>query len=108
MRLLIFILSLCLLLLNSCSKTNPYSANPEAIKEGAVLYKNNCERCHGPEGSGGVCPNLTDKDWKYGGKDEDILRSISSGRPGGMPAWKGIIDKDGIWKIIAYIRTLEK
>ncbi len=91
-----------------CSKENPYNGNSDAIREGAVIYKNNCERCHGPEGRGGVCPNLTDKKWKYGGSDKDVFKSISNGTPGGMPAWKGIIEKDGIWKIIAYIRTLEK
>jgi len=97
-----------LLSLFACEKKNPFTGNPEAIKAGAELYKTHCERCHGPEGSGGVCPNLTDKEWKYGGSDRDFFRSIASGRPGGMPAWKDIISRDDIWKVIAYIRTLEK
>ncbi|MFN3479925.1 MAG: c-type cytochrome [Thermodesulfovibrionales bacterium] len=108
MRSIIMLLLLSLSFLIACSKNNPFIGNREAIKEGAVLYKNNCERCHGPEGSGGVCPNLTDRNWIYGGRDGDIFSSISSGRPGGMPAWKGILKKEEIWKIIAYIRTLEK
>ncbi len=108
MRLTVIILALGLFILDSCSKNNPYTGNPEAIKEGAILYKNNCEKCHGPEGKGGVCPNLTDGKWIYGGSDSDIFKSISSGRPEGMPAWKGILKKEEIWKIIAYIRTLGK
>lgn len=108
MKVIIILLSLSLFILNACSKNNPYTANPEAIKEGAIFYKNNCERCHGPEGKGGICPNLIDKNWKYGGSDGDVFRSIYSGRPEGMPAWKGILKKEDIWKIIAYIRTLER
>ncbi len=104
-----FLISLILVmfLISSCSK-NPYEGREDAIREGAILYKQHCEKCHGPEGSGGVCPNLTDGDWKYGGSDGDVFKSISDGRPGGMPQWKGIIEKDGIWKIIAYVRTLKK
>jgi cytochrome c oxidase cbb3-type subunit 3 len=108
-RLLSTVLFLSVILsLSACEKKNPFTGNPEAIKAGAELYRTHCERCHGPQGSGGVCPNLTDKDWKYGGSDKDIFRSIASGRPGGMPAWKDIISRDDIWKVIAYIRTLEK
>lgn len=108
MRLIITLLTLSLFTLSACSKNNPFAGDNEAIKEGAVLYKNNCARCHGPEAKGGVCPNLTDGNWIYGGSDSDVFKSISSGRPGGMPAWKGILKKEEIWKIIAYIRTLGK
>lgn len=102
------VIILFLSLLSACTGSNPYNGNPDAIKDGAILYKDNCERCHGPEGRGGVCPNLIDRKWIYGGTDRELFKSIYSGRPGGMPAWKGIVDKEGIWKIIAYIRTLER
>lgn len=107
-RLWMIIIFLILLISFACEKKNPYAGDKEAIKLGAGLYKNYCERCHGPQGSGGVCPNLTDKDWKYGGTDKDVFRSIASGRPGGMPAWKDIITRDDIWRIISYLRTIEK
>ncbi len=108
-NIILFLISLVLMtfIISSCSK-NPYEGREDAIKEGAALYKQHCEKCHGLQGSCGVCPNLTDGDWKYGGSDRDFFKSISNGRPGGMPAWKGIINKDGIWKIITYLRTLEK
>ncbi len=109
MKKILFVVSILIIpALFACEKKNPFTGDPEAIKAGATLYKNYCERCHGPEGSGGVCPNLTDRDWKYGGTDKDVFRSIASGRPGGMPAWKDIIPRDEIWKIILYMRTLEK
>lgn len=105
---IIVTLSLAVFTIFACEKRNPFAGDAVAVKAGAELYKNHCERCHGPEGSGGVCPNLTDKEWKYGGSDRDVFRSIASGRQGGMPAWKDIIPEDDIWRIISYLRTLEK
>jgi len=52
----------------------------EAIKMGLRLFANNCAICHGADGGGQYgFPNLTDKDWLYGGLPEQIKTSITQG-----------------------------
>ncbi len=86
---------------------NPYDASKEAIREGEQLYAEyNCKDCHGGEGSGGMCPSLSDSRWRYGGSPAEIYQSIHEGRPLGMPAWGEALPEDQIWKLVAYLRSL--
>lgn len=85
---------------------NPYDGSREAVRDGETLYRANCRSCHGKEGEGGVGPNLSDKRWRFGGRDAEVFTSIASGRPGGMPPFQGTLGKDRIWKVIAYLREL--
>ncbi len=87
---------------------NPYGGDQQAIKEGAEIFKKNCESCHGPGGKGDICPDLTKKNKKYGNTDADLFLTISKGRPGGMPNWDNTLGPDRIWKVITYIRSIEK
>ena len=42
--------------------------NEEALEIGQRLFAQNCSQCHGSDARGGLgFPNLTDKDWLYGG-----------------------------------------
>lgn len=66
------------------------AADNEAMKVGQRLYANSCALCHGSTGRGSLgFPNLTDKDWLYGGSPDAIKTSIKDGRRGQMPA-KGL------------------
>lgn len=87
---------------------NPYAGNPQALKEGAEIFKKNCESCHGPGGKGDICPDLTKKTKKYGNTDADLFLTISKGRPGGMPNWDNTLGTEKIWKVMTYIRSIEK
>lgn len=87
---------------------NPYAGNPQVVKEGAEIFKKNCESCHGPGGKGDICPDLTKKTKKYGDTDADLFLTISKGRPGGMPNWDNNLGTERIWKVITYIRSIEK
>ncbi len=54
-----------------------------AEKAGKAVYGDNCVACHGT-GANGVFPgsgypNLTDTDWLYGGKLEDIVETVRVG-----------------------------
>lgn len=61
--------------------------NPQALKTGRRLFLNNCAVCHGSAASGAQgYPDLTDKDWLYGGEAQTVLQSITNGRGGVMPA----------------------
>ena len=47
--------------------------DPQAIGMGQRLFLNNCAQCHGSDAKGGNgFPNLSDNDWLWGGKPEDI------------------------------------
>jgi cytochrome c oxidase cbb3-type subunit 3 len=95
----------------SCQKETPTEVKEGenvAMDEGARIFKEKCSGCHGPEGKGDIGPDLTDSEWRYGGTDEDLLETISNGRPGGMPSWKSELSEDKIRKVIRHIRGLSK
>lgn len=81
-------------------------ASPEDVAAGADVYRQNCRVCHGIGGKGDICPNLRDKEWKYGNSDDDLYYSIAKGRPGGMPNWENTLSKEQIRKLIAFIRSI--
>src|SRR6185436_17566476 len=57
------------------------SKNPEALAIGQKLFLNNCAQCHASDAGGSRgFPNLTDRDWLWGGTPEAIKASITEGR----------------------------
>jgi cytochrome c oxidase cbb3-type subunit III len=83
-----------------------YDNNAPAIAEGQNLYTQmNCVGCHS-HGGGGMGPALMDDEWRYGGRIDQIVTSITEGRPNGMPSWRNKLTPDQIWKIAAYVRTM--
>jgi cytochrome c(L) len=91
------------------NKLNPYTGNPEAIKEGRTLYlQTGCSGCHGVGGGGGMGPALLDDDWQFGSDDETLFKLIKGEIPQQtMPAVFGQeLPDDGVWKILAYVRSL--
>jgi len=89
---------------------NPYTGKLEAIAEGQRFFAEmGCHHCHGPNGEGGMGPDLTDEVWRYRPTDETLFQIISRGIPGTtMPPWEGKLSPDQIWKIIAFIRSRYK
>jgi cytochrome c oxidase cbb3-type subunit 3 len=86
---------------------NAYESNAWAIGEGQRLYSQmNCAGCHAPGGGGGIGPALTDDEWIYGGQPENIFDTIVKGRPRGMPSFRDRIGNTEVWKLVAYVRTL--
>lgn len=78
--------------------------NPDALKMGFRLFANNCAVCHGADGGGNPgFPNLTDKDWLYGGTPEKILETITHGRKAAMPSWGNIIGEEGVVDVAEYV-----
>jgi cytochrome c oxidase cbb3-type subunit 3 len=60
--------------------------NPQAMAIGERLFANNCATCHGSDARGSKgFPNLTDRDWLWGGTPEKIAETITNGRQGVMP-----------------------
>ena len=68
-----------------------------------------CAACHGPEGKGNPAlgaPDLTNKTWVYGGTVSAISETISKGRGGVMPAWKGLLSEAEMHLVAAYVHHL--
>lgn len=81
--------------------------NPDALKMGFRLFANNCAVCHGADGGGNPgFPNLTDKDWLWGGSPEKILETIVHGRKAAMPAWSNVIGEEGVVNVTEYVLQL--
>ena len=80
--------------------------DPQALKMGSRLFASNCSVCHGSDAKGAYgFPNLTDKDWRWGGEAETIKASIMNGRHGVMPAWAEVIGEQGVADVAAFVLT---
>ncbi|EKT4484696.1 cytochrome-c oxidase, cbb3-type subunit III [Pseudomonas putida] len=80
--------------------------DPQALKMGSRLFASNCSVCHGSDAKGAFgFPNLTDKDWRWGGEAETIKASIMNGRHGVMPAWAEVIGQQGVADVAAFVLT---
>jgi cytochrome c oxidase cbb3-type subunit III len=84
------------------------ASNPEALRIGRNLFVNNCSACHGSDGRGAPgFPNLTDRDWLWGGTPEAIVQSIAQGRVSTMPAWRAVLGGDsGVEDVLRYVMSL--
>ncbi|HEY0340140.1 MAG TPA: cytochrome-c oxidase, cbb3-type subunit III, partial [Steroidobacteraceae bacterium] len=82
--------------------------NADAVRVGRNLFMNNCATCHGSDAHGAPgFPNLTDKDWLWGGKPDDIVATIAHGRTSAMPAWYDVLGGDtGVEDVLAYVMSL--
>jgi cytochrome c oxidase cbb3-type subunit 3 len=57
------------------------AADPQAHAIGERLFLTYCAQCHGSDARGNKgFPNLTDKDWLFGGAPEAIKETILHGR----------------------------
>jgi cytochrome c oxidase cbb3-type subunit 3 len=84
------------------------AGNPDALRIGRNLFMNNCATCHGSDAHGAPgFPNLTDKDWLFGGTPEAIVQTISYGRNSVMPAWLEVLGGDsGVENVLKYVLSL--
>jgi mono/diheme cytochrome c family protein len=95
---------------------NPIVYSADAAKEGGEHFQHHCQICHGLDGQNTGVPfaeqmsppvaDLASKDVQdY--TDGQLRWIIQNGiGPSGMPAWKGILEDDEMWKIVHYIRHL--
>lgn len=84
-------------------------ADAELAKKGKVEFETYCAACHMPDGKGNHAigaPNLTDNIWLYGGSKNTIIRTITYGRNGHMPAHEQLLGKAKVHILAAYIYSL--
>ncbi len=95
---------------------NPVPDTQANVDEGKEHFGHHCQICHGLDGQNtGVpfaqqmSPPVADlkskdvQDYTDGQLHWIVLNGIN---PSGMPAWKGILEEDEIWKVVLYMRHL--
>jgi mono/diheme cytochrome c family protein len=105
------------------SLKSPYADYASVAEEGRKVYlAAGCNGCHGM-GGGGMGPPLTNQVWVYGKDDDTLFRLIALGSDelqkqgytrkgsenvvGPMPPFGQIVKSDDdLWKIIAFIRSV--
>lgn len=90
---------------------NPFSGNEKAIREGKSWYRGVCALCHGGRADGagerGNGADLRKLEIGFKRYVETVLNGREvQGRSQGMPAWRGVLKQDDIYKIGAYLETL--
>jgi cytochrome c oxidase cbb3-type subunit 3 len=91
----------------SAKSIEELSEDADAERVGQRLFVTYCSQCHGSDAGGARgFPDLTDNDWIWGGKPEEIHASILNGRTGTMPAWGSVIDEQKIGYLVDYIVSL--
>ena len=82
------------------------SQDPKAMASARRLFQNNCAICHGQQGKGAYgFPNLTDRDWLYGGEADNLVATLNNGRRGMMPSFAQLGD-DSIESLSHYVVSL--
>jgi mono/diheme cytochrome c family protein len=86
-----------------------YANDATALKRGKSLFVGTCGAyCHGLQPGNRDAPYLFDCEWKHGGSDEEIFRTIRGGVPN--TRMQGFADRmpqgdDDLWKIVAFLKT---
>jgi mono/diheme cytochrome c family protein len=72
----------------------------------ATLFANTCAPCHGTDLAGGRAPTLFSERLLASSDDEALAAKIRDGVPKTeMQPFKGTLDEQQIWQLVAYIRT---
>ena len=78
----------------------------EYVAMGKKEFAARCVACHGADAKGGIGPDLTRKEFKYGKSEQAIAETIAEGRPGGMPPFKNDLSHEKIEGLVKYILSL--
>ncbi len=90
-----------------------------AVAGGRSAFKDNCATCHGSGGAGGKgYPNLNDDDWIWGGKIDEIYKTLQYGIRSGhdrthfsqMPAFgrDAVLKREEIDAVVDYVMVLNR
>jgi mono/diheme cytochrome c family protein len=80
---------------------SPESSRPVDLADGASLYMQVCNACHGPEAKGGQGggPNLLSFQASY------IATTATTGKGTAMPSFRGVFTADQLSDIAGYVTT---
>jgi mono/diheme cytochrome c family protein len=95
---------------------NPVAYSADVQKEGQAHFGHHCQICHGLDGQNTGVPFATKMSPPVADLKSNDVQGYSDGQlkwivengiePSGMPAWKGILSDDEMWKIVHFMRHL--
>jgi mono/diheme cytochrome c family protein len=103
---------------DAADKQNPLSVDDKVLAQGKSVFKDKCQRCHGPGGLGDgpdadpdarADMDLTDP--KRGDRNPDgvVFYKVWNGRrKPKMPTFKEELTEQQVWAVVAYTQTLRK
>jgi mono/diheme cytochrome c family protein len=82
------------------------------VREGAVIFRQYCIVCHGPDGTGSIMranlppiPDFTNAAWQTEHSDPQLLISVLDGKGTLMPANRGRVTESQARDLVAYVRA---
>jgi mono/diheme cytochrome c family protein len=99
------------------TKKNPLTVDATTLAAGKAVFKNKCERCHGPGGLGDGPDaepdleemNLTNAKRADRNPDGVVYYKVLNGRKKPkMPAFKDELTEEQIWSVVAHVQSLRK
>jgi mono/diheme cytochrome c family protein len=97
---------------------NPLTVDAKVLAAGKAVFKEKCQKCHGPSGKGDgpdADPDaqedmdLTNAKRAARNTDGVVFFKVSNGRKKPkMPAQKDDLTKDQIWSVVSYVQSLRK
>jgi mono/diheme cytochrome c family protein len=97
---------------------NPLTVDANVLASGKTIFKDKCQKCHGPAGKGDgpdADPDaqedmdLTSAKRAARNPDGVVFYKISNGRrKPKMAAFKDELTKEQIWTVVAYVQSLRK
>lgn len=100
------------------TKKNPLSIDAKTLATGKSIFKDKCERCHGPGGLGDgpdsdpeAAPDMDLTNPKRADRNPDgvVYYKVLNGRKKPkMPAFKDELTEEQIWAVVAHVQSLRK
>lgn len=97
---------------------NPLTVDAKLIASGKALFKDKCQKCHGPQGKGDgpdadpdAAEDMDLTTAKRASRNTDgvvFYKAWNGRRKPKMPAVKDDMTKDQLWAVVAYVQTLRK
>lgn len=102
----------------AADEKNPVTVTAATLASGRRLYRENCQRCHGPQGKG----NGSDADPKYKrgmdltsaaradrNPDGVVFHKIWGGREKPkMPAFREKLTREQVWTLVGFVQSLRE
>ena len=89
-------------------------SEPARSKESKKLFRLNCVKCHGKDGTGATtrgeilgAADFTDEEWQKKVEDQRLLNSITHGR-GQMPSFGKKLSQEQIKSLVNYVRAFQR
>jgi cytochrome c oxidase cbb3-type subunit III len=102
---ILFLIGSAALLRGQSTETRNPKTSPADVAAGAKIFRSHCAVCHGLQGKGDRGPDLTRGEFRHGGSDSALLRTLSKGIPGTeMPG--SFFTEYQLGQVVAYVRSL--